>query len=360
MFNRNEIAVVKGMLARGDKQHSIAAHFNCNAGRIAEIATGKVGSAVEAAPANELPSTAPMKRFFTPGMPLQEQIAVFDSLAKQGPFDVARAHYVSPELAEYILQQFNTTGTGKPGNRPKRANNIGRFADDMRDDCWGLTGETLIFSRPPVRLIDGQHRLAACVSAGVGFKTFIVFGIDYGEFTKINTGAKKTNADALAMRGVEDPSVVAAAIRWAHLLSHNALDRSALSNEFVVEFYDSLKKDGKHDLMHSFCDLARDITKVTKVQSKVPYSPGQLAGVLFTLNSRDAKVTQKFADALFFGKGAGKVLTTKLVKILEHGRIHDVARAAMLIKAWNFVKQGETPSPGKLTWDAEKEDFPSF
>ncbi len=35
-----DAAVVKGMLARGDRQHDIAAWFGVNGGRIAEVSTG--------------------------------------------------------------------------------------------------------------------------------------------------------------------------------------------------------------------------------------------------------------------------------------------------------------------------------
>jgi hypothetical protein len=35
-----DICIVKGMLARGDRQHDIASYFGVNGGRIAEIATG--------------------------------------------------------------------------------------------------------------------------------------------------------------------------------------------------------------------------------------------------------------------------------------------------------------------------------
>ena len=38
-LNDAEIAIVKGMLARGDRQHDIAAYFGINGGRIAEIST---------------------------------------------------------------------------------------------------------------------------------------------------------------------------------------------------------------------------------------------------------------------------------------------------------------------------------
>lgn len=39
-FNYRETQIVKGMLARGDKQHDVASYFGVNGGRIAEVATG--------------------------------------------------------------------------------------------------------------------------------------------------------------------------------------------------------------------------------------------------------------------------------------------------------------------------------
>lgn len=40
-FSYRETQIVKGMLARGDKQHDIASYFGVNGGRVAEVATGK-------------------------------------------------------------------------------------------------------------------------------------------------------------------------------------------------------------------------------------------------------------------------------------------------------------------------------
>lgn len=39
-FTYRETQIVKGMLARGDKQHDIASYFGVNGGRVAEVATG--------------------------------------------------------------------------------------------------------------------------------------------------------------------------------------------------------------------------------------------------------------------------------------------------------------------------------
>jgi hypothetical protein len=54
-----EIAVVKGMILRGDRQHDIAAYFGVNGGRIGEISKGQRGPSVTAAPASDLPPPGP-------------------------------------------------------------------------------------------------------------------------------------------------------------------------------------------------------------------------------------------------------------------------------------------------------------
>ena len=54
-----EISIAKGMLARGDRQHDIAAYVGVNGGRIGEISTGMRGPGVPTAPAAELPPPGP-------------------------------------------------------------------------------------------------------------------------------------------------------------------------------------------------------------------------------------------------------------------------------------------------------------
>lgn len=50
----NDVRLVLGMVARGDRHHDIAAWFGVNQGRIADALDGKYGTP-DAAPANELP-----------------------------------------------------------------------------------------------------------------------------------------------------------------------------------------------------------------------------------------------------------------------------------------------------------------
>lgn len=54
-----DVAQIKGMLARGDRQHDIAAWFGVNGGRIAEISTGGRYRWVEGASSDHLPPSGP-------------------------------------------------------------------------------------------------------------------------------------------------------------------------------------------------------------------------------------------------------------------------------------------------------------
>lgn len=53
-LSNNDASIVLGQLARGDRDHDIAAWFGVNGGRIADVKEGKFGS-ITTAPSSELP-----------------------------------------------------------------------------------------------------------------------------------------------------------------------------------------------------------------------------------------------------------------------------------------------------------------
>jgi hypothetical protein len=58
ILTNKSASIVLGMVARGDRDHDIAAWFGVNQGRIAEVKAGEFGS-LTAAPPNELPPKGP-------------------------------------------------------------------------------------------------------------------------------------------------------------------------------------------------------------------------------------------------------------------------------------------------------------
>ena len=81
-LGHRETRIVKGMLARGDRQHDIASYFGVNGGRIGEIATGdNAYPNAQPAPEAELPPPGPyMTKFAVQSVidTLNEALAALD------------------------------------------------------------------------------------------------------------------------------------------------------------------------------------------------------------------------------------------------------------------------------------------
>lgn len=116
---------------------------------------------------------------------------------------------VTPEVAAQWLEQ-------NIGNRKHRSRVVDQYARDMSAGNWKLTGDSI--KRNGSRILDGQHRLMACVKAGVAFQTVVATGVEDGAHVAIDAGAKRTMADELRWQGVGDPATTAAIItllwRW--------------------------------------------------------------------------------------------------------------------------------------------------
>jgi hypothetical protein len=86
MITEEQAGIVKGLLARGEKQHDIAAFFGVNGGRIAEIAKGKKFPDVSPAAKRELPTPAVMVQGYAAHVALQAlriiEIAVQSAIAR--------------------------------------------------------------------------------------------------------------------------------------------------------------------------------------------------------------------------------------------------------------------------------------
>lgn len=114
---------------------------------------------------------------------------------------------ITPNIARKMLEQ-NTC------NRPKSMLHAGRLAEAMRRNEWKLNGETIVLNCDGT-LIDGQHRLQACIIADVPFDTLVVYGIEGDVFPTIDQGRVRTISDALALTREKYYTQLATAIGWA-------------------------------------------------------------------------------------------------------------------------------------------------
>lgn len=101
-----ETCVVKGMLARGDRQHDIASYFGVNGGRIGEIASGtNIYPNAQPAPEADLPPPGPyLTKFAVQSVieTLNEAIAALDVPEQENELADVKAALL---LARETIQQ---------------------------------------------------------------------------------------------------------------------------------------------------------------------------------------------------------------------------------------------------------------
>lgn len=105
-----------------------------------------------------------------------------------------RIEVVTPDVAKEYLS-LNTR------NRAIRKKHLDDLTKAMRAGGWVLNGQPIIFDDEGA-LIDGQHRLNACVASGAPFITYVVRGVsDARAFTTIDIGKPRGAHDMATYMG---------------------------------------------------------------------------------------------------------------------------------------------------------------
>lgn len=260
--------------------------------------------------------------------------------------------WVTPEFASFVL-------THNTGNRPIRQPYVRRYASDMKNGLWNFNGETISFSKDGM-LVNGQHRLSACVKSGCPFETVLIFGVEPSAFVTMDDGAKRTGADALAIKGMPSSKQAAAIVRWLHLLKQKRVtSRATLTNSEIIEVFETLD----HSLMDAAIKSWRKAAK--SEMGKAP--PVGLYGSLFYAFT---EADPGFASVFFSGWEQGHSLGGKLAALKKareailkaraesHGRIHEVYFMFCIVTAWNLARSGRAGTSTSFIWDGKS--FPEI
>lgn len=123
---------------------------------------------------------------------------------------------VTPEQAKAWLEAANID------NRRLRENTWMKYACDMLDGKWIPTTDAIGFDRNG-RLVNGQHRLRACVESGAAFRTLVAFGLDPASFHVTDGGQGRTTADAV--RNLPNANYVSAIAKLAWIHEKHGIDK---------------------------------------------------------------------------------------------------------------------------------------
>lgn len=144
---------------------------------------------------------------------------------------------MTPEVAALWLRDFNVH------NRPLQARHSNSLATEIREGRWRLTHQGIAIDRE-LRLLDGQHRLQGIVDSGRAVPIQVTWNLSPDIFPVIDTGKRRTAADALALSDVataKHTTLMASTARFLvgrYTRSFRQLTNNeslALSNEQIVE-----------------------------------------------------------------------------------------------------------------------------
>ena len=251
---------------------------------------------------------------------------------------------IDPDTA-YALLHDNRNRNIKPGNLQKIQSSIAR-------DGWDV-GISMIVFTDSGRLIDGQHRLKACIETDTPIISVYSIVPDAPlAMRSIDRGAKRSLADDLRLAGETNTPMLATLIRVAY-----AYYKGVMPEEyFASEKYKTIVTDADYfQFFQTKVEELRAVTRYVQMFYKAlrnnttnVITPRTLAYLFLTFYNLEPEESVNFFNALSGAKvvGCPEAILNLRQKLGELDRM--TARpsvrvvAAYVIKTWNAYITGET------------------
>lgn len=153
--------------------------------------------------------------------------------------------FIDPALAEAYFQQRH------PDQRKVRKHRVSLYVRDLQAGHWTPSNESIAFDEEGY-LVDGQHRLKAIATSGVGVWMPVARGLPRKTIANIGTGQPRGFPDTMRMSGNGDYTnsfvATAKAMRngsWADRERGNALTATEVS-EFIQKYEKPLRFAEEH------------------------------------------------------------------------------------------------------------------
>lgn len=232
---------------------------------------------------------------------------------------------ITPEMAQRWLR-------GNTKNRHHSSSVVREYARAMLENRWRVNGESIKLTADD-RLLDGQHRLLACIEADCEFKSYVVRGIDGDTFDTIDTGKKRTAGDILGIDGCRNFNAVAAAVRWVTLIRSGLFRMS------------SCKMSADEVRLFWAAEMEIEESTARAMAAKRMLAPGLAGGLHYLFSKKDPEQADRFFQDIGNGvdlKGGDAVfvLRERVIKDrMSKSKLLQEEVAALCIRAWNHRRE---------------------
>ena len=249
---------------------------------------------------------------------------------------------VTPELAAEMLE-YNTR------NRPLAKATVANYARQMAAGDWVYSRVPVIFSDEG-RLIDGQHRLAACVESGATVEMDVAFGAPDSAFSYIDIGKKRGASDIFGINGVPNYAQVSSITSILHqYLKVGRVSQGGMN---------TVVRPTPAELYDFFCenpDIMDGLPVYWVFKKNRIANPSVMAGLYVICARKNRAMADRFFEVAGTGLGAeGKndpafKLRELFIAAAAAGNKYDRdATGRLTIDAWNRARRGITGRGLKL------------
>lgn len=202
---------------------------------------------------------------------------------------------VTPQEAALWLNTKNSK------NRPISENAVAKYAQEMRENRWVDNGQAVCFGVSG-QLLNGQHRLLACVRSNKSFATTITYGVPDEAFDTIDDCNTRSMADVLHIKGETNSTLLSAGLRFLWLYVRGEIEHQDLRKGQICT----------KPLLQATLEKNPRIRGSVKFYSMLKSRPGGLmitAGMVIGLHYLFSLVDEKKADEFFNRLQSGLELT---------------------------------------------------
>ena len=112
---------------------------------------------------------------------------------------------ITPKIAKELLLK-NTI------NRPVNESNLYFFVDEIKSGRFVYNGQTIVISDTD-KLLDGQHRLLACIETGIDIEVEVIKGVPEDVFHSMDSGRPRKASDTFSSMGIKNHNVMSSSTR---------------------------------------------------------------------------------------------------------------------------------------------------
>lgn len=262
--------------------------------------------------------------------------------------NVIKLTTITPAMAMEMLERNKL-------NRPLNDQHVHRLARQIIEGKWKYNGDTVKFSHDK-DILDGQHRLWACIEAQMPIESIIVYDIESDAFATIDTMRKpRSGSDVLSLMGVSHHrSTISTALQWLIRWQRKVLET----------YMAPINRIENSDIEQAWRDnpgMARAAERASKLRGLA--SPGMLAFFYFVLTNRNPDLAERMLHTL--ENPAGVSVNDPFFRLrayLSQGiRKEPLTTIAYMIKAANAAHAGREMRV--INWrnqGSNAEDFPKL